>query len=57
MANGHLNPWNLQETGSNIVTAADVVYNDLRSLNKRQLRDRMQYYIDLGIVKQNTGRQ
>ena len=54
MANGHLNPWNLQETGSNIVTAADVVYNDLRSLNKRQLRDRMQYYIDLGIVKQNT---
>jgi hypothetical protein len=54
MANGHLNPWNLQETGSNLLTAADVVYNDLKSLNKGQLREKMQYYIDLGIVKQNT---
>ena len=48
MANGH---WRLGEMGE----AYKVVKNDISKMSNQELRNRMNYYIGLGIVKQSAG--
>jgi len=51
VANGHLS----FDTAGDAVRAFQAVYADLRSIPDAELRQRMQKYIELGIVKQSTG--
>ena len=55
MANGHANPLQLGERATDAVTSFNLLYNDLKGANKKDLQKKLEYYISLGIVKQNVG--
>lgn len=55
VANGHTNPLQLGERATDAATAFNLLYNDFKGLDRKDLQKKLEYYISLGIVKQNVG--
>ena len=55
VANGHTNPLQLGERATDVATAFNLLYNDFKGLDRKDLQKKLEYYISLGIVKQNVG--
>jgi hypothetical protein len=55
IANGHAHPWNLKGTARDASKAFDLVYNDMKALSNKEKQAKLNYYIELGVVKQSVG--